>query len=66
MCKLHSRVRAFRVSRNISQQALADKVGVSRKTIYQIDTGDSAPSVELALAIAKRINVSAHDLFVIE
>ena len=48
---------------DLSQQALADRVQVSRQTINAIEGGDYNPSVKLALQLAKVLNVSVEQLF---
>jgi putative transcriptional regulator len=50
----------------LSQQQLADMVGVSRQTIISIERGDYAPSVKLALLLARELDVKVEDLFVLE
>jgi putative transcriptional regulator len=50
----------------ISQQQLADLVGVSRQTIVSIERGDYAPSVKLALLLAEKLGVKVENLFVLE
>jgi len=50
----------------MTQQELADKVGVTRQTIYAIETGKFNPSVKLALLIAKTFQVNVEDTFYLE
>jgi putative transcriptional regulator len=50
----------------LSQQQLADMVGVSRQTIVSIERGDYAPSVKLAMLLAKKLEVKVEDLFILE
>ena len=50
----------------LSQQQLADMVGVSRQTIVSIERGDYAPSVKLALLLAEKLGVRVEDLFILE
>ncbi len=47
----------------ITQQDLADKVGVTRQTIIAIEQGKYSPSLPLALKIAKTFNVKIEDVF---
>ncbi|HPW56308.1 MAG: helix-turn-helix transcriptional regulator [Thermoanaerobaculaceae bacterium] len=64
---LSNRVRYFRFMRNeLSQAELADKVSVSRQTIVAIEKGNYNPSVELALRLAKVLDTTVEELFVIE
>jgi putative transcriptional regulator len=50
----------------MSQQQLANAVGVSRQTIVSIERGDYAPSVKLALLLATKLGASVEDLFILE
>lgn len=53
-------------SGELSQQQLADLVGVSRQTIVSIERGDYAPSVKLALLLAGKLGTTVEELFVLE
>ena len=60
-------LRRYRFDRDeLSQQQLADMVGVSRQTIVSIERGDYAPSVKLALLLAEKLGAKVEDLFVLE
>jgi putative transcriptional regulator len=50
----------------ISQQELANMVGVTRLTIHSIETGKFNPSVKLALKIADYFNKSVEEIFYLE
>ena len=50
----------------MTQQALADRVGVTRQTILSIEGGRYNPSVGLALRLAHTFGVSVESLFEIE
>ena len=47
----------------ITQQQLADKVGVTRQTIIAIEAGKYAPSLPLAYRIARTFNVPIEQVF---
>ncbi len=47
----------------MSQQELADKVGVSRQTINAIEKGDYNPTINLCIAICKALNKTLDELF---
>jgi putative transcriptional regulator len=57
------RIRAVRKELGLTQQALAAAVQVSRQTIIAMETGDYAPSVYLALKIARTLQASVEDLW---
>jgi putative transcriptional regulator len=57
------RLKAARASFDMSQQELADKVGVSRQTINAIEKGDYNPTINLCIAICKALNKTLDELF---
>ncbi len=64
--KLENHLRRYRFEHDqISQQALADAVGVTRLTIHSIETGKFNPSTLLALKLAHFFGVRVEDLFVL-
>ena len=50
----------------LSQQELANRVGVSRQTIVAIERGDYAPSVKLALRLSQALSTTVEELFILE
>lgn len=58
-----SKIHIFRATKKMSQQELADLVGVSRQTIIQLERNRYNPSMLLAYSIAKVFNVAIEDLF---
>lgn len=60
-------IRKFRFFANeMTQQQLAEKVGVSRQTIISIEAGKYSPSLELAFRIAIAFEVKINEIFDIE
>ena len=57
------KLKAARASFDMSQQDLADKVGVSRQTINAIDKGDYNPTINLCISICKVLNKTLDELF---
>ena len=57
------RLKAARAARDLSQQAMPDRVGVSRQTINAIENGDYNPTVNLCIAICKVLGKTLDDLF---
>ena len=47
---------------DLSQEELAEKIGVSRQTLSKYETGESLPDIEKCRAIADAFNVSVDDL----
>ena len=57
------RLKAARAALDMSQQQLADAVGVSRQTINAIEKGDYNPTIKLCLAICKALGKTLDELF---
>ena len=57
------RLKAARAGKDLSQQALAELVGVSRQTINAIEKGDYTPTIRLCIAICKALDKTLDDLF---
>lgn len=58
-----SKIHIYRATKRITQQELADLVGVSRQTIMQLERNRYNPSLLLAYSIAKVFDVSIEELF---
>ena len=62
--ELTNQIRRLRFDNDeMTQQALADKVGVTRQTIIAIESGKYAPSLPLAMRIAKVFNLPVDTVF---
>ncbi len=62
-----NKVREYRFRQGeMTQQALAESVGVARQTIIAIEQGRFCPSLESALRIAQVFGSSVDELFVLE
>ena len=57
------RLKSARAALDLSQQALADAVGVSRQTINAIEKGDYNPTINLCIAICKALGKTLDELF---
>ena len=57
------RLKSARAALDMSQQQLADAVGVSRQTINAIEKGDYNPTINLCLAICKALGKTLDELF---
>jgi putative transcriptional regulator len=56
-------VNEYRTKGGLTQEELAEKVGVTRQTIIAIERGNYTPSVLLALKLAEVFSVSVESLF---
>ena len=61
--QLDNNIAKFRSKQKLSQQDLADAIGVSRKTISTVETGRFTPSVVIALKLAQFFNEPVESLF---
>ena len=57
------KLKAARAGRDLSQQQLADAVGVSRQTVNAIEKGDYNPTIRLCIGICQVLGVTLNDLF---
>ena len=57
------RLRSARAPKGLSQQALADLVGVSRQTVNAMEQGDYNPTIRLCVAICRALDRTLDELF---
>ena len=57
------KLKAAREGLDLSQQELAEKVGVSRQTISAIEKGDYNPTINLCIAICRVLGKTLDELF---
>ncbi|ENK0837763.1 helix-turn-helix transcriptional regulator [Clostridium botulinum] len=60
---INKKMKIARVECALSQQQLAEKVGVTRQTINMIEAGKYNPSLKLCIGICKGLNKTLNDLF---
>lgn len=60
---MKNRVAELRSSRNLSQEELAQAVGISRQSVIAIEKGRFNPSLPLSLRLGKFFEVSVEDIF---
>ena len=56
-------MRKARAEKGLSQQGLADALGVSRQTINAIEKGDYNPTIKLCIGICRVLGLTLNDLF---
>lgn len=61
---LTTKIREYRARDKLSQEELAQKVGVRRETIGNLENGKYNPSLKLAMDIAKVFHTTVEDIFV--
>ena len=57
------KLKSARALMDLSQEALAEKVGASRQTINAIEKGDYNPTIKLCISICKVLNKTLDELF---
>lgn len=63
-CLIVNNIRKLRFNANeMTQQELADKVGVTRQTIVAIENGKYSPTLELAFKIARVFGAPLEEVF---
>ena len=63
-CAITNRIRELRFDHGeMTQQALADRIGMTRQTVNAIELGKYSPSLEVAFRIAAVFGVSLDDVF---
>ncbi len=61
-----AKLKVFRAMRDLTQEALAKEIGVTRQTVIAIEKGKYNPSLELAFKIARYFDASIEDIFIYE
>ena len=63
---MKNRIKVERAERDITQQQLADAVGVSRQTIVAVEKNRFLPSTPLALKISRYFGKPVESIFILE
>ncbi len=63
---MQNKLKVFRAMHDLTQESLAEKLGVTRQTIVSIENGKYDPSIGLAFKIARFFNVKIEDVFMYE
>ena len=63
---MKNRIRVARAEVRMTQQQLADAIGVSRQTINAIESGKFVPSTVLALKMAQIFEKQVEDIFILD
>jgi len=61
--ELRNQIKVQRAIKNITQEELAAKIGVTRKTINTIENGKFVPSTILAIKLARFFRIKVEELF---
>jgi putative transcriptional regulator len=63
---MKNRIKVYRAMHDLTQEALAKDIGVTRQTVLAIEKGKYDPSLVLAYRIARYFGVKIEDVFVLE
>lgn len=63
---MKTRIKEFRARHDLTQEALANLVGVRRETIVFLEKGKYNPSLKLAYRIARSLDTTINELFIFE
>src|SRR2546430_4677325 len=66
MARVENRLAQIRKSRGVGASDLARRVHVSRQTIYAIEAGTYVPNTEVALNLARELEVTVDELFLLQ
>jgi len=63
---MKTRIREYRAKYNLTQEKLAELVGVRRETIIFLEQGKYNPSLRLAHNVAKALQAAIDELFIFD
>jgi putative transcriptional regulator len=63
---MKNNIKVYRAMHDLTQESLAEKVGVTRQTINAIEKGKYDPSLELAFKLAKLFGTQIEEIFLHE
>lgn len=63
---MKNNIRVARATLKMTQQQLADAIGVSRQTVNAIESGKFVPSTVLALKVARLFEKPVEEIFILE
>jgi len=63
---MKNKIKVFRAMHDMTQEELADRIRVTRRTINSIERGKYNPSIEVAYNIAKTFGVTIEEIFCFE
>lgn len=61
---IKSKLKVYRAMNDLTQEDLAEKLGITRQTVIAIESGKYLPSLPLAFKIAKLFKVKIEEVFI--
>lgn len=66
MVLIKTNIKTYRTIKELTQEDLANRVGVRRETIMRLENAKYNPSLELAVKISKELDITIEELFYFE
>lgn len=66
MAEFQCNLKRYRQLKGLTQEALAEKVGVRRETIMRLEKAQYNPSLKLAIDISRVVGASIEDIFIFD
>ena len=63
---MRNKIKVYRAMHDLTQEHLAEAIGVTRQTILAIEKGKYVPSLDLAFRIARYFKVNIEEIFLYE
>ncbi len=63
---MKNKLKVYRAMHDLTQEQLADKIGVTRQTVIAIESNKYLPSLGLAFKMARLFKVKVEDIFIYE
>ena len=63
---MKTRIKEYRAKHNLTQEKLAEMVGVRRETIIFLEQGKYNPSLKLAYSVAKALHTTIDKIFIFD
>ena len=60
---MENRIKVLRAMKDITQEQLANELGVTRQTIHAVESGKYNPSLDLAFKMARYFETSIEEIF---
>lgn len=64
MAKFECNLKRYRVLKNLTQEQLAEQVGVRRETIMRLEKAQYNPSLKLAIDISRAVDAPIEEIFI--
>ena len=66
MAEFECKLKKYRQLKDLTQEQLAEKVGVRRETIMRLEKAQYNPSLKLAIDISRVVEASIEEIFIFE